>query len=314
MPLVHRQIASTGDTVERQIDAAVVSARTPYQSVSLWQSASHGTWAVIDGDVQSTATDRATYHEALVQPAMICHPQPRTVLVCGGGEGATIREVLRHPSVERVVMCDLDEAFVDLCRRELPSWSAGAFEDPRLEPRYEDIVAYVASTELKFDVVIGDLVDIAGYDEDSPVAGLYGETFYRTVAACMTEDGVLATQASALTRGGADAHKRIRASLAAVFARVDSYRATIETFYEPWGFVVAAGFVVPGGSVPADSVVPANGATVAGPVGRSLSDWQALFASRLGERGVQLEAFDAESLAAMFALPPPLRALLDQES
>ena len=289
MPLVHRQIASTGDVVERRIDAAVASAQTPFQQVALWRSASHGVWAVIDGDVQSTSADRATYHEALVQPAMLCHPAPQAVLVCGGGEGATIREVLRHPSVTHVVMCDLDEAFVDLCRRELPDWSAGGFADPRLDLRHEDVVAYVAQTDLRFDVVIGDLVDIAGYDDDSPVVGLYGDDFYRSLAAHMTPGAILATQASALTRFGASAHRRIRASLARVFGGVTSYRATIETFYEPWGFALT------------------------GQPTRDLAQWYALFAERLAARALTLEAFDAASLAAMFALPPALQAMLATE-
>ena len=104
-----------GERVERVIHEG----RTAYQSVVVQDTALFGRSLVLDGKTQSTALDEFVYHESLVQPCMVTHPEPRSVFVAGGGEGATIREVLAHDSVERVVMVDIDRDVVDLCREHL---------------------------------------------------------------------------------------------------------------------------------------------------------------------------------------------------
>ena len=104
---------------------------------------------------------------------MLAHENPKTVLIMGGGEGATAREVLAHKSVTKVVMVDIDEEFVQLCKTHIKSWGETAFADPRLEVLYMDINEYLASCSEKFDIVIGDLIDVD--DWDSPAAFLYGE-------------------------------------------------------------------------------------------------------------------------------------------
>src|SRR5512138_1874610 len=90
----------------------------------------------LHGRIQSTSRDEFIYHEALVHPALLCHPDPRRVFIVGGGEGATLREVLRHRSVQRALMVDIDEEVVQRCRELLPEWHQGAFEDPRTELRF----------------------------------------------------------------------------------------------------------------------------------------------------------------------------------
>ena len=105
----------------------------------------------MDGKIQSSEMDEFIYHEALTHPPMITHPHPETVFIAGGGEGATLREVLAHTSVKRAVMVDIDEEAVDICRRFLPFLSQGSFEDDRAELLYLDAREYLAESEEKFD-------------------------------------------------------------------------------------------------------------------------------------------------------------------
>jgi spermidine synthase len=266
------------------MDEILATGRTRYQEYTFWRSATHGIAIALDGDLQSSSTDRATYHEALVHPAMLLHPEPRRVLIAGGGEGATAREVLRHESVERVVMVDLDGEFVELCRRFVPEWAGGAFEDSRLEVLHEDIVAWFEGSDERFDVVLGDLVEPP---EESPLGeALYGRGFYCRVADHLCPGGLVATQASCLYAADWRRHLQVRRGLGAVWQPVTTWLVNIPTFFEPWAFA-AAGQPFP--ELPA------------------LSE---LFSERLASRRIELDCFDGPSLAACFALPPAVRRLL----
>jgi len=107
---------------------------TKYQHVEILETQPFGRQLVLDGRTQSSEADEFVYHESLVQPGMAAVDNPRTVFIAGGGEGATLREVLSHKSVQRVTMVDLDKEVVDLCKQYLPRHHQGAFDDPRLTP------------------------------------------------------------------------------------------------------------------------------------------------------------------------------------
>lgn len=236
--LTYSQTANGTDTISRQVVEVLAQGRTAYQEYLFFRSAAHGVCVALDGDVQSCSADEALYHEALVHPALLLHPAPRRVLVMGGGEGATAREVLRHPSVEQVVMVDLDDEFVDLCRTLLPDWNRGVFEDPRLELRCADINDYLEHSVERFDAVIGDLVDVN--DWDSAAADLYSAELYRRLKPRLTPQAVLSSQAGALSPADLAGHRYVRRGLAGAFAQVESYGLVVPSFYHLWGFVVAS--------------------------------------------------------------------------
>ena len=121
---------SGGISVLFRLDRVVVRARTAYQEVVIAETEAYGRALFIDGLVQSTESDEALYHEPFIHPGMIVHGRPRRVLLGGIGEGACLREILRHASVEEVLAVDIDREIVAICREHLPDWSAGAFEDP----------------------------------------------------------------------------------------------------------------------------------------------------------------------------------------
>ena len=176
-----------GERVERVIHEG----RTDYQSVVVQDTALFGRSLVLDGKTQSTALDEFVYHESLVQPCMVTHPQPRRVFVAGGGEGATIREVLAHDSVERVVMVDIDREVVDLCKEHLGGHHQGAFDDPRLELRHMDALQYLRDADERYDVAIIDVPDPL---EGGPAYLLYTTEFYDLLMSRLTESGMMAAQ------------------------------------------------------------------------------------------------------------------------
>ncbi len=275
----YSQAANPSVRVVRDVAEILAQGQTAYQEYLFFRSKAHGVCVMLDGDIQSCEVDEAFYHEALVHAAMLLHPNPERVLIMGGGEGATSREVLRHRSVCQVVMVDIDEAFVALCRRHIADWSAGAFDSPRHKLVCCDITEYLATCETAFDVVIGDLVDYA--DEASPAAALYSAEFYQRLKTRLSPGAILATQAGALVPGCLDAHNRTRATLAEVFSHVTSYGIVVPSFYHLWGFVLAS-----------DTMLEID----TDPVSTRLQG-----AART--RGLDLPALGAPALAAGFSLP-----------
>lgn len=271
-------------TIGWPIERVLESGRTPYQSYVFWESSQHGVCAAIDGDVQSTEVDCATYHEALVHPAMLIHPRPRRVLILGGGEGATAREVLRYDDVEAVVMVDIDRHFVELCRQKMPHFSRGAFDDPRLEVRFENALEPESRRGGPFDVIIGDLTDEV---EEGEQGSFNSVKFFSSLRQQLSPDGILVTQASSFGLVDHHNHLRIRRHLSASFAAVRSYRAMIDSFYEAWSWLLCSPVELP-----------------------DVARLDELFARRLDHHRLELEHFDALSLAACFHLNKRLWRLL----
>jgi len=234
--LYYSQRANDADSVVREIVEVVAQGTTKYQSYLFFKSAASGVCIALDGDVQSTEIDEPIYHEALVHPALLLHPNPRKVLIMGGGEGSTSREVLRHKNVEKVVMVDIDEEFVELCKTHIPSWADGCFDDPRHHVRYEDIRQYVLEADDKFDVVIGDLVDVSA--SESVAVEFYSLPFYEQLANCLNEGAILSTQGGPLSTSAMPQHNRIRHSLRKAIGSVHSYGQVVPSFYGMWGFII----------------------------------------------------------------------------
>jgi spermidine synthase len=140
------------------IEELYFSGKTPFQSVAVLRTAAFGKMLVLDGDTQSSQADEKIYHESLVHPALAACAGRREVLILGGGEGATLREVLRHPDVARCTMVDIDGEVVELSKKYLPEWSDGAFDDPRANVIIGDALAYIKQPGT-FDAIVSDLTE-----------------------------------------------------------------------------------------------------------------------------------------------------------
>ena len=219
------------------IEEILYTGQTKFQSIEIIRSGSFGKFLVLDGKIQSSEADEFIYHEALVQPPMIAHPCPEQVFVAGGGEGATLREILRHKTVKRAVMVDIDEDVINTCRRLLPDYSQGAFEDKRAEVLYTDAREYLAKREDAFDIIIIDLPEPI---EEGPAYLLYTREFYEMVQSKLTANGMIVVQAGSATWTELENFAAVYNTLRSVFPIVCPYQVDVPSFGGPWGFCLAS--------------------------------------------------------------------------
>jgi len=219
------------------IDSIVCEKQTRFQKVEILDTFSYGRCLVLDGKMQSSEVDEFVYHEALVHPAMLTHPDPKRVFIVGGGEGATLREVLRYPSVEMALMVDIDQEVVELSRQYLPTWSAGAFDDPRTALKYLDARRFLEETNETYDIII---IDISEPVEEGPAYLLYTKEFYALVMDRLSPDGLISLQAGTTSYNNLLNFGAVYQTLKQSFPIVSGYQAIIPSFGLPWGFAVAS--------------------------------------------------------------------------
>jgi spermidine synthase len=239
-PKSYKWFLETTTPVEGHMHAivrTVAEAQTKFQHVEIMETASYGKALVLDGRIQSSEADEFIYHEALVHPGLLAvDGVPRSALVIGGGEGATLREVLRHRGIERAVMVDIDAEVVELCKRHLVEMHRGAFDDPRTEFRAEDARGYLERSSERFDLIVVDLVEPL---EEGPACMLFTREFYALVHDCLSPGGTMTMQAGMTKVGELQFFTAINRTLREVFPVVASYQTFVSCFGTPWGFIVA---------------------------------------------------------------------------
>jgi len=250
--------------------------QTKYQRLELYETEGFGKLLVLDGTIQLVEIGEESYHEVLVHPVMLAHPNPRRVLIIGGGDGGTLREVLRHKTVEKVTMVEIDETVVEVSKIYLRI-DRGAFEDPRAELVIGDGVKYLKETDERFDVIIVDSTDPVG-----PAKLLFSEEFYRSAYEKLGERGLYITQAGSVylfTNELLDAYRAMKK----VFERVYYFSFPVIGYASPWGFLVG----------------------VKGDV-----DFRRVDVSRAPEK---LYYYDPERHETLFQMPRYVRELLEKE-
>jgi len=210
---------------------------TAYQEMYIVECGAYGKALVLDGKWQSCTGDEFLYHEPLVHPAMLHHGNPKRVLILGGGEGATAREVLRWKTVEHATMVDIDGEVVDACRQHLPELHENSFDDPRLELVIGDALKYLDETSPTWDIVISDLTDPI---EHGPSFKLFTREYFEQVRSVLSPGGVFVVQAGPVAPIELAMHARIVNTLRAVFKHAVSYTSHIPTYASPWGFTLAS--------------------------------------------------------------------------
>mmetsp|Transcript_16739 Transcript_16739/g.31710 ORF Transcript_16739/g.31710 Transcript_16739/m.31710 type:complete len:401 (+) Transcript_16739:361-1563(+) len=244
-----------GVDISVELKEIMVSSESEFQKVQAIRTA-FGKSLVTDGKTQSTQMDEYVYHESLVHPSLIKNAMdkngngPKSVFIGGGGELATAREVLRHLSVERLVMVDLDEHVLNVCKQYLPEWGGeSVVKDPRLELIIGDAYAYLTEEcQETFDVIIMDISDPI---EAGPGIMLYTQEFYLFVKSLLNPHGVFVTQAGiadgvAQPEGYEPGSDEDFSSFAAIFNTLGTvfdctipYSVNIPSFGCDWGFVMA---------------------------------------------------------------------------
>jgi spermidine synthase len=215
------QASSFGITIKAS--KTLFRAKSDYQDIAVIETEQFGKVLLLDGIIQTTEADEFFYHEMITHVPLSVHGTPKSVLVVGGGDGGTVREVLKHNSVERVVLAEIDEMVINVAREYFPSISSG-LSDKRVEIRLTDGIRYVKENPGAFDAILVDSTDPVG-----PAKGLFEEDFYRSVFECLTDGGVFAAQTESpfFNIGFV---KRIYATVGRIFPGVHLYSCPVPTY------------------------------------------------------------------------------------
>lgn len=260
---------------------ALQSLQTPYQKLELLQTPQFGKVLRLDDCFMTSEGEEFFYHEALVHPAAMAHPAPRKALILGGGDGGAAEELLKHPSIERVVLAELDEAVVQFSRQHLQSVHRGALDDPRVEVCIGDGLALMDASDERFDLALMDLTD-----PDTPASALYAPDSLARMKRVLAPGGALVLHLGSPVFHGAQVAELVR-SLRQQFSVVRCYGLYIPLYGAYWGLAVAS-----------DELDPLE-----------LKAQQV--AERLRQRKVRdLQYYNEQVHGALFALPNYYRELL----
>lgn len=171
-----------------KVENVLFSGKSEFQTVDVVETKGHGKMLLNDGLIMVTERDEFAYHDMITHVPLFVHPEPKNVLVIGGGDGGTAREVLRHASVEKCTMVEIDAMVVDACRAHIPQ-TAKDLDHPKMNLIIGDGVEFVKNTLDKFDVIIVDSTDPIG-----PAQPLFGKEFYQDVYNCLADDGIVVSQ------------------------------------------------------------------------------------------------------------------------
>ncbi len=222
---------------KHSIKGTLYHGESKIQEIVVAESECFGRCLILDNEFQSAELDEYIYHESLVQPALILHPEPMRVAIIGGGEGAALREVLRHQSVKKAMMVDIDEKVVECSKKYLPSFHKGSFSDKRTVLLFGDGRKFLEDSDEKFDVII---IDITCPLEGGPSYKLFTKEFYELVKERLTPYGVFAIQASTTSPVALNTYSVLNRTLEEVFAKVFPYAAYVPFFAMLWGFNLAS--------------------------------------------------------------------------
>ncbi|HHW56648.1 MAG TPA: polyamine aminopropyltransferase [Clostridia bacterium] len=206
-----------------KVKETLVVEETPYQHLAILDTYQFGRILVLDGILQTTEKDEFVYHEMIIHVPLFTHKNPKSVLIVGGGDGGSVREVLKHSSVERVVLAEIDEAVVRNSKKYLPTISQ-ALEDPKVEIMIGDGIKYVNDHKNEFDVLIVDSTDPIG-----PAVGLFTSDFYKAAYECLKEDGIIVAQTESPFIYGSLINK-ISKMFKEIYPITKAYIATIPTY------------------------------------------------------------------------------------
>ncbi|QIW23178.1 polyamine aminopropyltransferase [Sulfolobus sp. S-194] len=267
------------------ITKVIAEEKTPYQRALLVELARFGKALILDGKIQSTITDEFIYHEALVHPLLLSINNPEKVLILGGGEGATLREVLKHKTVKNAIMVDIDPIVIDFAKKYLQEWHQGAFDNPKSKLVIDDGYKFIRETKETFDAVLIDLTDPI---KDSPSQMLYTKEFYEEVKR-ISRWGIV-TQATSPSFS-LETFSIIYNTIKQVFKKVSAGIVYVPAFDGLWGFVYASDIVNP---------VEVNKEEVN---------------NRIKERiEGGLRFYDGETHITMFSIPKHIREVLEKEN
>lgn len=234
IPLWFTEYHSDGTGITIKIKRVLETRFSKYQRIDVVETEDWGRMLILDGCIMLTERDEFIYHEMLVHPAMVMHPEPKAILVVGGGDGGTMREILKYPMVERAVLAELDRDVIDVSRKYLKGLSE-SLNDKRVDITIGDAFSYLGHTDSSFDIVFVDSTDPVG-----PAEVLITEEFYKRVKEHLKEGGFLAVQAES-PFFHMETIKTIKERLGKFFKFVKFYLAPVPTYPGGyWAFAISS--------------------------------------------------------------------------
>ncbi|HXW69502.1 MAG TPA: polyamine aminopropyltransferase [Dissulfurispiraceae bacterium] len=215
------------------VEKVLHKGKSDFQEIMVIENPYFGKILVLDGVVQITERDEFFYHEMLVHVVMHAHPNPRNIIVIGGGDGGTVREVLKHDSVEKVYFIEIDEEVINISRKFFPSVACGV-DDRRVEIKCMDGAEFVKGRDSDIDVVIVDSTDIIGFAKS-----LFTVEFFKSVKDCLTDEGMFVTLSESL-HFHKDIVVEVQEAMRLIFPNVDLYTAALATYAGNWWTFSAA--------------------------------------------------------------------------
>jgi spermidine synthase len=259
------------------LDEVLFASQSKYQKIEIIKTKAYGRMMIIDGFVMLTDDDEFVYHEMISHVPLCMHNNPKNILIVGGGDGGTVREVAKHKSVEKIVLCEIDGMVVDVARQFFPR-VASALDDPRVEIKIGDGISFVAEQQDEFDVIIIDSTDPVG-----PGEGLFSKDFYRSVSKALKPNGLMVAQSES-PWADREFLQKILNNISAGFKHVAPYIAPIPTYPRGlWSWTMA---------------------------GQSALDHKQYSEDRFEEISEGLNYLTQDTYAGCFALPPFYRKKL----
>jgi len=212
-----------GRAVSYRVTKTLESLQTAFQKIDIFETQAFGRMFTLDGVTMVTNKDEHSYHEMIAHVPMMSHPNPESVLVIGGGDGGTVREVLKHPSVKEVVLCEIDKGVVDISYKYFPE-CADAMKDKKVIHYYDDGAKFARENQGRFDVILVDSSDPVG-----PAEVLFKEPFFRDMAGALKPTGIIATQAESFWYHG-DVISSLFDFIPKIFPEYGYYYTTIPSY------------------------------------------------------------------------------------
>ena len=229
----YHEITPSGFGIAIKAGKVLISKQTPFQKLEIFETDSAlGRVLTLDDLMMTTEGDEYHYHEMIVHVPMMHHKNPKTVLVIGGGDGGTVREVLKHDTVEKVVLCEIDGDVIEYSKQYLPTISC-QLDNPKVEILVEDAIEYIKGKENMFDIVLIDSTDPMG-----PGEGLFTDEFYTNVKKSLKKDGIMTAQSESPFVNKEEIRK-MYTQLKRVFPIVSTYTSNMPTYpggYWAWAF------------------------------------------------------------------------------
>ncbi|BCJ87631.1 polyamine aminopropyltransferase [Effusibacillus dendaii] len=221
--------------ITAKIDKTLHTEQSDFQKVDMIHTLQFGKMLVLDGMVMTTDMDEFVYHEMISHVAMNTHPNPKKVLVVGGGDGGAIREIVKHPSVEKAVLAEIDGRVIEVSKQYLPQIACELTGNPKVDVQVIDGIKHVMEHKNEYDVILVDSTEPVG-----PAEGLFAKDFYQGIYEALKEDGIMVAQSES-PWFNKDLIRRVYKDIASIFPVTRYYTAAIPTYPSGlWSFTLGS--------------------------------------------------------------------------